>query len=89
MTIPAITVNRGESFKMPLKLTTKITLDHNTAAGDGVGDSAHLLIGELTGANARVNARFIKDLGGRRRTNAKNVGERRFDALLIWDLDSE
>ena len=74
---------------MPLKLTSKITFDHDAAARNGVGNTAHLLIRELTGANTRVHARFIKDFGGRRRTNAKNVGERRFDALLIWDLDSE
>ena len=74
---------------MYLNLTAEITFDHHTSAGDRIRNASNLLIGKLSSAGVRIDSGLIQNLCRCFGTNPVNIRERRLDALLIGNLDSE
>jgi len=55
---------------------------------DDLGNTHKLVFGELTGADVGVDTRMLENFGSRRTANAKHVGKRSFDALLVGDFNA-
>jgi len=89
MTVAADGIDGGKSFEMTLNIAAKVTLDHHATASDGVSDFTELLVRKLSGANIRVNSGFLENFRGGFTTDSEDIGERRFDALLVRDFDSK
>ena len=64
-------------------------LDFELVVADCVNDFVDLLGAEIFRARIRVDVCLLENATGSGETNPVNVGQRRFDALVRWNFNSE
>ena len=85
---PAVTIDGSEPLQLRLALAAEVAFHLDRLGLDHLGDLDELFLTELSGADVGVDARMFKDLGRRGATDAKHVGQRSFDALLIGNFNA-
>jgi hypothetical protein len=84
-----IALDALETFQIHSDLAAKIALDHVFAVLDGMNDQGELLLGEVFGADGRVNLRVGEDDFGVAWTNAIDVTQSNIDALVRGNFYSD
>lgn len=84
-----VAVDLLEALEISLKHPAKITFDHNAFGTDDVSQFCQLLIRKLTGPGIWIDPCTLQNSTTRHWANAINIGKRRFNTLLIWDVDAK
>lgn len=85
----AVTIDRLQSFQIGLQFATEIPLDHDVEIVDRVNDRIELLGAEVLGPDIRVNLGRLKNPLGIAGSDSVDVWQRRFDAFIAGNFDSE
>ena len=85
----AITVDCLQTFQVTLDLATQITFDLDLVVRDRVNDFVQLLRCEIFRAQIRVDVGLLENTPGRVKPDSVNICERRFDAFVRWNFNSE
>src|SRR5262249_59910780 len=85
----AIRIDRLQAFQVALHFATEIAFDLDLVVRDGVNDFVQLLRRKIFRANVRVDVRLLENSPGCAKADSVNVSERRFDALVCWNFNSE
>ena len=86
MTDAAIGFDALQSLEIHADLAAQVALDDVLAILNGVNDLRELLLGQILGADARVDIRLSQDDFRVAGANAVNVAERNVDALVRRDF---
>ena len=78
-----------QTFQVTLHIPAQIAFNFDLVVGDRVNDFVDLLRRELIGAQIWIDVRLLKNFAGGAETDSVNVGQRRFDALVRWNFNSE
>jgi len=89
MTLAAVTIDRLQTFQISLNLAAKIALDLEFVVRDRVNDLVDLLRRQLVSAQVRIDVRLLENSARSRRADPINVSQRRFDAFIRWNFNSE
>ena len=89
MTDAAIGINRLQTLQISLHVAAEIAFDLDFVVRDRVNDFVQLLRGKILRAQVRIDIGLLENALGRAQADPINVGERRFDAFLRWDFNSE
>ena len=84
----AVAINRLQALEIRLQLAAQITLDRQLAGGDRLDDLVELLAAQILRAEIGIDVGLFEQLFRRARTNAENVGKRRFDALVAGNFNA-
>ena len=89
MTLSAITIDRLQPFQISLNVAPQIAFDFDFVVRDRVNDLVDLLRSQLIGAQIGIDIRLLQNFPGGAKSDAVNIGQRRFDAFVRWDFNSE
>ena len=89
MTLTAITIDRLQPFQISLNVAPEIALDFDFVVGDRVNDFVDLLRRQLVGAQIGIDVRLLQNLPRGAKPDPVNISQRRFDALVRWNFNSE
>jgi len=82
----AIAIDRLEALQITLQLAAKIAFNQHLV--DGLNDLVDLVRRQILRAQVRINIGLFQNALRRARSDAVDVGQRRFDALICWNLNS-
>ncbi len=86
---PAITIDRLQPLQVALQLAAEIAFDHDLVGRDRMNDVVELLGREVFRAQIRIDVRLLENAFRRRRADAVNISERRFDAFVRGNFNSK
>ena len=89
MSDAAVTIDRLKAFQVALHFPTQIAFNLDLVVGDGVNDFVQLLRSKIFRPQIGVDIRLLEDALGRTQADPVNVGERRFDAFVRRNFNSE
>jgi len=89
MPLTAVAIDCLQPLQIALDFAAKITLDFELVVADCVNDFVDLLGAEIFRARVRVDICLLENATGSGETNPVNIGQRRFDALVRWNFNSE
>jgi len=89
MPLAPITVDRLQPFQVSLNVAAQVAFDFEFVVGDRVNDLVDLLRRQFIGAQIRIDVGLFQNLPRGAETDPVNVGQRRFDALVRWNFNSE
>ena len=85
----AITIDGLEPLQISLQFPAQIAFDQHFVAGNGLDDLVDLVRGEILRAQVRVDVRLLEDALRGARPDAVDVGQRRFDAFVRRNFNSQ
>ena len=83
-----VAVDGLQALEVALQFAAEVTLDEDAALADGVNDGAELLGCELLGAGVRIDVGTVEDAFRGLRSDAVDIGQRRFNALVAGNINS-
>lgn len=89
MTKTTVAVDLLEALQIDLDVPAEITFDDVVVRLDVGNNGTQLLIGELTRAHVGIDIELLQNLFGEAWANAIDVRKRSFDALFVWNIDTE
>ena len=85
----AITIDRLKPLQIALEFTAEVALDRDLVVRDRVNDLVDLLRTQLVGAQVGIDVRLFQNLACGAEADSVNIGQRRFDAFVCWNFNSE
>ena len=89
MTNAAIAIDRLQALEIGLHFAAKIAFDWQLARLNRVDDFRELLRRQLVRTDVSVHSGLLENAAGGRRTDAINVGQRRFDAFFAGNFNTK
>ena len=89
MSDAAVTIDRLKAFQVALHFPTQIAFNLDLVVGDGVNDFVDLLGRKLFRPQIWIDVCLLEDALRHARADPVNVSERRFDAFVRWNFNSE
>lgn len=84
-----VAIDLLEALQIDLQFPAEVTFDNVVVRLDVGNDGTQLFVGQFTGAGIRIDINLLQDLFGEAWANAVDVGKRSFDALFVWNIDTE
>jgi len=84
----AITIDRLEAFEITLQFAAQIPFNQHLVARDRLNDFVDLVRRQVLRAQIRIDIRLFQNTLRGARPDPVNVGQRRFDAFIGWNLNS-
>lgn len=89
VTEATVAIDLLEALQIDLQIPAKVTFDDVVVRLNVGDDGTQLFVGQFTGAGIRIDINLLQNLFGEAWADAIDVGKRSFDALFVWNIDTE
>jgi len=84
----AITIDRLEALQITLQFAAKIAFNEHLVTSDCLNDLVDLMRRQVLRAQVRIDIGLFQNALRSARSDPVDIGQRRFDALIRWNLNS-
>jgi hypothetical protein len=84
-----VAIDLLETLQIDLQFPAEVTFDNVVVRLNVGDDGTQLFVGQFTGAGIRIDINLLQDLFSKAWADAIDVRKRSFDALFVWNIDTE